>query len=160
MAAAGGADSVRLRCEHVFVTNWRRQGDIGEASAIEWLAVKGYAVAIPFGHSPDWDLIAERDGVLSRIQVKTCTARNPRGRWTVAICTRGGNQSWSGLVKRFDSSRCDYLFAHVSNGRRWFVPADRVEAGNVITLGGPKYSEYEIERGTPLPNPATVDQAA
>jgi hypothetical protein len=143
----------------VFV-NWRRQGDIGEASAIEWLTLKGYAIAIPFGHSPDWDLIGERGDVLSRIQVKTCTYRNPKGRWAVAICTRGGNQSWTGLVKRFDSSRCDYLFVHVADGRRWFVPAERVEGGNVIVLGGPKYSEYEIEKGARLPDPATVDQAA
>ena len=115
IAAAGGADSVWSRCEHVFVVNWRRQGYIGEASAIEWLAVKGYAVVIPFGHSPDWDLIAERDGVLSRVQVKTCICRTPKGRWTVAVCTRGGKQSWAGIVKRFDESRCDYLFVHAGD---------------------------------------------
>ena len=41
--------------------NWRRQGDIGEASAIEWLTMKGYAVAVPIGHSPNWDVVADRE---------------------------------------------------------------------------------------------------
>ena len=34
------------------------------------------------------------------------------------ISTRGGNQSWSGLVKYFDGRRCDYLFALVADGRQ------------------------------------------
>ena len=69
----------------------------------------------------------------------------------VAICTRGGNQSWSGLVKRMDPRRCDYLFAHVGDGRRWFIPSDRVEGTTAICLGGPKYAEFEVVRGQPLP---------
>ena len=38
--------------------NPRRQGDLGEFSAIEWLGSKGYPVWIPVGHSPDYDLVA------------------------------------------------------------------------------------------------------
>jgi hypothetical protein len=129
--------------------NTLEQGDLGELSAMEWLASVGAHVAVPVGHSPDWDLIAELDGRLLRVQVKTCTSR-PRGRWVVAVCTRGGNQSWNGIVKRMDSSRCDYLFVLVGDGRRWFVPSDRVDGTTAICLGGPKYAEYEVERGRPL----------
>jgi hypothetical protein len=74
-------------------------------------------------------------------------------RWQVTICTRGGNQSWSGLAKYFDSSRCDYLFVVVGDGRRWCIPAAAVSGGRGVTLGGPKYSEFEVERGRPLPDP-------
>ena len=38
----------------------------------------------------------------------------------------------------------------VGDGRRWFIPAHLVEAARSLALGGTKYSEFEIERGTPF----------
>jgi hypothetical protein len=72
------------------------------------------------------------------------------------MATRGGNQSWSRLVTRFSSERCDWLFVLVADGRRWFIPADAVEGGSALLLGGPKYAAYEVEPGRPL----TESQAA
>ena len=76
------------------------------------------------------------------------------------LCTRGGNQSWSGTTKLFDACRCDYLFVHTGDGRRWFIPSSVVEARTAITLGGPQYADYEIERGAPLLGRTTVVDAA
>jgi Holliday junction resolvase-like predicted endonuclease len=128
----------------------RKQGDLGEFSAIEWLGSQGYGVWIPFGHSPDIDLIADDGETLLRVQVKTSTLKC-RDRWAVAVCTRGGNRSWNGIVKRFSARRCDWLYVLVGDGRRWFIPAKAVEAGTRIHLGGPKYSQFEIDAGRPLP---------
>jgi hypothetical protein len=141
----------------VFV-NPRQQGDIGEASAAMWLASKGATVCIPLGHSPDWDLVVEWMGRFARVQVKT-SSYIANGRWQVRVSTSGGNQSWTGLVKRFSPERCDYLFVHVGDGRRWLIPSHAVEASISIKLGGPKYSEYEVDRGAPLPS-WTVREAA
>jgi hypothetical protein len=116
---------------------------------MEWLASKGAHIYVPVGHSPDVDLIAAIDGVLLRVEVKTSTHR--RGdRWSVLISTRGGNQSWTGLVKYFDQSRCDFLFVHVGDGRRWFIPTGALDCRSGLMLGGPKYADFEIERGRPL----------
>jgi hypothetical protein len=81
---------------------------------------------------------------LRRIQVKTsnCFRNN---RWSVAVCTRGGNRSWSGLVKRLDPEAYDYLFVLVGDGRRWLIPSHEVSGGCAIHLGGPKYAGYEID---------------
>ena len=68
----------------------------------------------------------------------------------MALCTRGGNQSWNGIVKRLDATRCDCLFVHVGDGRRWYIPASAWAAVAAIVLGGPKYAEYEVEPGEPL----------
>jgi hypothetical protein len=54
-------------------------------------------------------------------------------------------------VKRFSKDRCDWLFALVADGRRWFIPADAVEGSTRVDLGGPKYAMYEVARGRPLP---------
>ena len=134
--------------------NRREQGDLGEASAIEWLTSVGAVVFIPFGHSPDVDLIACAQGRLLRIQVKTSTQRvtttDGSTRCAVALGTSGGNQSWNGSRKKIDPALFDYLFAHTGDGRRWFIPSLALEAMSTITLGGPKYSEFEIEPGRPL----------
>jgi hypothetical protein len=114
-----------------------------------WLGSQGAAVFLPIGHSPDYDLITDRGDGLLRVQVKTSTCFRS-GRWDVTVCTRGGNRSWNGLVKNLEPSRYDYLFVHAGDGRRWFIPASAVEGTSAISLGGPKYSEYEIEAGAPL----------
>ena len=117
---------------------------------MSWLSSKGATVAIPVFHSPNWDLIAEMDGRLLRVEVKTCACWY-RNRWSVSVCTRGGNQSWSGLVKRLDPSKCDSLFVLVADGRRWFIPSVALEGGSSIQLGGPKYADFEVEAGEPIP---------
>jgi hypothetical protein len=49
-----------------------------------------------------------------------------------------------------DASRCDYLFVLVGDGRRWFIPSDRIGGGSGILLGGPKYAEFDVDRGRAL----------
>ena len=133
-------------------TGWtpRRQGDAGELSAICWLTGAGAAVSKPLFEHPDYDLVADFfDGPPKRVQDKTSTCwRN--NRYEVALATRGGNQSWNGVVKLLDTSRCDALFVHCGDGRRWFIPAGALGGGSSILLGGPKYAEYEVERGSRL----------
>ena len=117
-----------------------------------WLAEQGASIYLPIGHSPDVDLIADLDGRLLRVQVKTSRyLRNDR--WCVLLATRGGNQSWTGVVKRFDASRYDYLFVLVGDGRRWFIPSSQIDGTTGVSLGGPKYAEFEVEPGLPIPVP-------
>ena len=134
--------------------NRRVQGDIGELSAMEWLGSRGATVWTPSNHSAHVDLMAEWDDRLIRIQVKTSTFRlttkSGKERWQIAIATSGGNRSWTGLTKRFDPAKVDYLFVLVGDGRRWFIPAHLVEAARALALGGSKYSEFEVAPGTPF----------
>jgi hypothetical protein len=122
----------------------RRQGDAGELSAINWLFSAGADVYVPLFTNSDVDLIADFGHRVDRVQVKTSTCWRNR-RWNVTLCTRGGNQSWNGLVKRLDPSRCEAVFVHAGDGRRWYIPASAVGGGSGILLGGPKYAEHEIE---------------
>ncbi len=134
--------------------NRRQQGDLGEASAIEWLTRQGATVSAPLGHSPDYDLIAELGGRLLRVQVKTSThaetKADGRSRWSVLICTNGGNQSWTGTVKLFDPDLADCLFVLVGDGRRWLIPTELLEGSRAVTVGGDKYAEFEIEPVNPI----------
>jgi hypothetical protein len=134
-----------------------RLGPGAELSAINWLIGAGAVVCLPMFHSPDYDLIADFGERPLRVQVKTSISWHKK-RFIVALCTRGGNQSWNGVVKRLDSTRCDQLFVHVGDGRRWFIPATALGGGSGIVRGGPKYAEYEVEPGEPLPKrPSSLD---
>jgi hypothetical protein len=134
----------------------REQGDFGEMAAMGWLASRGAHVAIPVGNNRHWDLVAEIDGRVLRVQVKT--SRSFRfDRWEVRVSTSGGNQSWNRVVKLLDPSRFDYLFVLVGDGRRWFIPAERVQGGTALRLGGPKYAEFEVEPGEPIPSCAVEE---
>ena len=113
-----------------------------------WFGTRGAGVFLPVFHSRDFDLIADWGDGLKRVQVKTSACyRNKR--WSVAVCTRGGNRSWNGLVKRLDPQNYDLLFVLVADGRRWLIPAAKVGGGCGINLGGPKYAAFEID---PDPN--------
>jgi Holliday junction resolvase-like predicted endonuclease len=123
----------------------RQQGDLGEAAAIHWLTRIGAVVAVPLFHSPDYDLIAEFAGRIHRVQVKTSRCEvDSTGHYAVQLATSGGNQSWTGTVKKFDPSRVDFVFVLVAAGRSWFIPAREIEGCRSIHLGGLKYSEFEV----------------
>jgi hypothetical protein len=124
----------------------REQGDIGERAAVAWLWCAGAYVFIPFGHSPDYDLLADFGGGPLRVEVKTSTAlaNGSAHRYHLHLCTGGGNQSWNRIMKLFDPTRCDFVFALVSDGRRWFIPTRAIEGRRVIVVGGPKYAPFEV----------------
>ncbi len=94
-----------------------------------------------------------KEGRVVRVQVKTSGCVSPYVRWSVTICTRGGNQSWSGLSKRFSPDRCDELFIVAVDGRRWRMPATSVPGTRGINVGGKKYAEFEVAVGPPLADP-------
>src|ERR1700738_1901494 len=129
--------------------NPRAQGDQGEMSAIVWLGSLGWPVFLPIGHSPDYDLVTDFGEGPARVQVKTSSVL-VKDRWYVAVCTRGGNRSWTGVVKCLDPSRYDYLLVLVGGGRRWFIPAQAGAGRSQIGVGGPKYPEHESEAAEPL----------
>lgn len=138
----------------------REQGDWGELAAMTWLLSQGASVYRPVFHSPDVDLVAVLDGQVMRIEVKTTARRRANGYWGATIATRGGNQSWSGLVKYFDPDRCDYLFVLVADGRQWFISTAALDCRSALTLGGPKYSEFEVEPGRALETASRIDSPA
>jgi PD-(D/E)XK endonuclease len=51
--------------------NTKRVGDISELRVMCDLVAAGYLVSIPFGENHRYDLIIEKDFILSRVQVKT-----------------------------------------------------------------------------------------
>jgi hypothetical protein len=86
----------------------RRQGDLGEASAIQALTELGADLSVPLFHSPDYDLVAEMAGRLLRVQVKTSTCASGKG-FRVQVSTSGGTgagRGWSSGSARSAATYC------------------------------------------------------
>jgi hypothetical protein len=85
--------------------NTKHVGDIAESAVITALIKCGYEVSIPFGENHRYDVIVDKDGVLSRIQIKSGRLR--KGVVDYAACSshshRGGpnSRSYHGEVDYF-----------------------------------------------------------
>ena len=124
-------------------TNPRLQGLIGLGAAINWFSANGYFVAIPLNDSQPWDLVVEDEaGRLSRVQVKTTTAKNRRGRYVVTLVTAGGNQSFH-TRKPFDKSKSELLFILTDDGDVYVLKCEDVGPLASMTLGE-KYDRYRV----------------
>ncbi len=128
----------------------RKQGDVGEAHAIGALTELGADVSLPLFHCANYDLLADFGTHPLRVQVKTSRVRAGE-RYSICLATSGGNQSWNRIAKYFDRSRCDLLFVLVADRRRWLIPASAVDGSVGIKLGGPKYSEFQLDESGRLP---------
>lgn len=127
--------------------NTKKQGDVGVGVAIGLFASRGYTVCIPLSDSQEYDLIVDIDGKLCRVQVKTSRGRS---RWSkgfeVQLRTNGGNQSWSGVSKKFDRSKVDYLFILTADGDQYLIPSEYVKGASSITVGNENYEEFLVFR--------------
>ena len=123
--------------------NPRLQGLIGLGAAIDWFTRNDYFVAIPLSDSQPWDLVVEdREGVLSRVQVKTTTNRGRSGHFIVMMETAGGNQSFS-TRKPFDNRRSDLLFVLTDDDAVYLIPCEEITVSRGLTLSG-KWERFRI----------------
>jgi hypothetical protein len=125
--------------------NPRLQGEIGLGAAIAWFTANGYCVAIPLADNQPYDLVVDGPDGLQRVEVKTATAKDRRGRFVVDIRTSGGNRSRS-TVKHFDPTACDLLFILTDDQRRYVVPVRHLRARAVVVLS-PMYDPYVVGGG-------------
>ena len=130
-------------------TSPRLQGDIGELSAMGWLITQGAKVFLPFGHSPDVDLVADFGDELLRVQVKTSTVyRNAR--FEVTLATRGATRA--GTASRSSCAPADATISSsmpaMAGAGSYRRPRSTVARG--FSSAGPKYAAYEVESDVPL----------
>jgi len=102
----------------------------------------GYTVCLPLTDSQDYDLVVDIDGRLSRVQVKTTRQVGPKGKYRVDLRTQGGNQSWSGVSKRFDSTKVEYLFVLLDNGETYCIPSSEMDNESRITPESGKFERF------------------
>jgi hypothetical protein len=85
--------------------NTKHVGDVSEAAVITALIKCGYEVSIPFGENHRYDVIVDKDGILSRIQIKSGRLR--KGVINFAACSSHAHRG--GLNSRSYHGEIDYF---------------------------------------------------
>lgn len=100
-------------------------------------------MCLPLTDSDAYDLVVEKDDVLSRVQVKTTSFKKDNGVYIVALKTSGGNQReyWA---KLFDPKKVEILVALTEQGALYVIPCSEIEATSSLSLGK-KYEEYKVQ---------------
>lgn len=121
----------------------QQKGNYGMASAIEYCASQGWTVSIPLTDTQSYDIIADIDGKLCKIQVKYTASKSNKGSWIAELKRTSIRKSTATVIHRFDHSAVDYLFILAGDGSRWMIPTSAVDAGCAIWLGE-KYKGYKV----------------
>lgn len=119
------------------------QGNLGLGKAIEYFTSHSIPVAIPLNDTQKYDLIADFNGKLQRISVKTSRATENGKSFSVQLRNTGGS-SGNNKIRPFDNKSCDYLFIYTINEEYYLIPSKEVTAINSINVG-PKYYDYLVE---------------
>lgn len=123
--------------------NPNAQGDIGMGIAINYFVRNKYTVSIPITDSQGYDLIVDKQGVISRVFIRTTTNKSPSGAYEAGLRTQGGNFTRKSKQKLFDNKSCEMVFIACANGDNFLIPSQEMTVKSSITLGE-KYLKYKI----------------
>ena len=125
--------------------NSLKQGNAGLGQAIAYFTKNGYGVALPLTDSEDWDLIASKDGLLHKVQVKS-SGQEPDGVPAFEISVKGGNNGKNLTCKFVNEQDWDLLFLyHIKTELTALIPKDKIVSKNFISFGKQsKYKEFII----------------
>ena len=120
--------------------NSKDKGNIGEALAIAKFVELGIQVSIPFGDNARYDLIADFNGKLNKIQVKYCNCLSENDSLSCRCCSStyhtkyGANHSYKDDV--------DYMCFYLA-------PWNEIVLIPIEDIGNRKVSGVRISNGSP-----------
>lgn len=109
----------------------KQLGDLAELKVACDLRERGCAISIPFGEDCDYDLIADYEGVLHRVQVKFTRSDGER------VAIRCGSHSLTNgkvrKTKRYTAAMVDWIVAYdASTERCYYCPSTELGTGRAI----------------------------
>jgi hypothetical protein len=127
--------------------NSKKQGDVGLVLAIAWFETHGYSVSIPLTDSQDYDLVADMEDCLKKVQVRTSYhQKQENGAYIVSLRVIGGNRSGIDSRKYLIDTNVDYLFVVLENRAMYLIPKDAITNRRAITFyRGSPYEQYRVE---------------
>lgn len=126
------------------------QGNMGLGKAIEYFTSNQIPIAIPLNDTQPYDLIADFNGGLQRIQVKTTRYSDNNGKtYKVQLRNCGGNKTGKARAVLFNNKTCDYLFVYTAAEKIYLIPSKEIKVVNSMSIGK-KYDKYEVGNKTLL----------
>jgi hypothetical protein len=123
--------------------NTKELGDIAVGFAISYYLSHGYEVCLPIGDKRSYDLIAEKDNNLSRVQIKYAGFSAKRNKCQAGLRITGGNQSYS-YARKYGKDDFDILFIYTAKAECYIIPWKTVDIRNELTVDAEKYRKYKV----------------
>jgi hypothetical protein len=111
------------------------------AVAMAWFSLRGCPVALPT-EPQEYDLLVTTANGIQRVQVKTCSARDARGRWQVGVGRRPYVLDKSAGKMPYDPDSLDLFFIVLGDGSIFVIPSS-VLAGRV-GIDADTYARYRV----------------
>lgn len=103
------------------------KGDIGQLIVAKALLEKNWHISFPYGENLKYDLIAEKDGIMKRVQVKAVIPKNG----VLHINCRSSN-NWS--VHNYTPADFETLAAvNLDDDSVYFIPSEKMRC-NLMNL--------------------------
>lgn len=106
------------------------KGNLTELQCISKFYELGYSVSIPYGENSRYDFIADIDGILIRVQVKTSSTKDD-GYSYMFSCRSSRSNGHRSINRKYDKSEIDY-FATFIKDRCYLIPVE--ECSNSKTI--------------------------
>lgn len=126
------------------MSNSRVQGVVGVGKAIAYFTEKEIPTFVPLADYADYDLVIDYDG-LKKVQVRTSTCLNSRGKYAVNMRVFGGNAKAGARMHKLGTEMVyDYLFVYLGDGSQYLIPkADIANIANQLVITQ-KHDQYKI----------------
>lgn len=118
--------------------NSKDKGNIGEALALAEFTKRNIQVSIPFGDNARYDLIAEFNGKLNKIQVKYCNQKiTPTGA-IPCPCASSTNHTTNKNLTTYENDIDYFVFYIVEWNKLILVPIEKTEGKKILSFRNTK----------------------
>lgn len=136
--------------------NTKRLGNIGEAVVLNEFVKRQIPVYIQFGDTEKADCIAEFNGKLNKIQVKTCEKCSKDKKWfsikPYSTTTKNGKP----VIQKYTKSEVDYFAIYcLELNILVFYPNENVPEQLIFRIVSPKNNQ---KKGVKMVNDYTLDK--
>ena len=106
---------IRLTQKYMEELQSKQKGNLTELQCITAFYELGYSVSIPYGENSRYDLIADIEGKLIKIQVKTSSIKNGNAEAIEFSCRSSRINSTGTINTRYTKSEIDYFATYWDN---------------------------------------------
>jgi hypothetical protein len=117
----------------------KQVGNLTELQCITAFYELGYKVSLPYGENSRYDFIADIDGILIRVQVKSCKEKEDGS--TISFpCRSTRVNSTQCIHRRYTKDEIDY-FCTYYNGQCYLVPVEECSDEKKLRFSAPKNNQ-------------------
>ncbi len=124
-----------------FLSN-KEKGNSGLGMAIAYFSSNGYVVSIPLNDTQDYDILVDKGGFISKVQVKATGCKTKNNIYQVALKSCGGTKGKE--YKTLVNTNIDYVFILNADLKMYLIPKNEIKNKSTINLGK-KMDKYIVE---------------